>query len=103
MRAFFDHYVRGPEDLKDPRAVPILGDLAGLPPTFVAAAGLDVLRDDAIRFDAKLRAAGVPGSLTVYDGVVHGFMTLTRMVPKAQQLIDDLGGSLSDTLRGNGG
>jgi len=102
MRAFFDHYVRGPEDLKDPRAVPILGDLAGLPPTFVAAAGLDVLRDDAIRFDAKLRAAGVPGSLTVYDGVVHGFMTLTRMVPKAQQLIDDLGGSLSDTLRGNG-
>lgn len=100
MQAYFEHYVRGPEDYDDPRAVPIKADLSGLPPTFIAAAGLDVLRDDSVRLDAKLRAAGVPSTLTVYEGVTHGFMTLTRMVPKAQTMIDDLAGKLSTTLRG---
>ena len=100
MQAFFEHYLRGPEDYDDPRAVPIKGDLSRLPPTFVAAAGLDVLRDDSIQLDAKLRAAGMPSTLTVYEGVTHGFMTLTRMVPKAQTMIDDLAGKLSTTLRG---
>jgi acetyl esterase len=100
MQAFFEHYVRGPEDLADPRVVPMRADVTGFPPSFVAAAGLDVLRDDAVQFDARLRAAGVPGSLTVYEGVVHGFMTLTRTVPKAQRMIEDLAGKLSATLRG---
>lgn len=100
MQAFYDHYVRDPRDYEDPRAVPMRADLAGLPPTFAAAAGLDVLRDDAIRLDARLRAAGVPCTLTVYEGVTHGFMTLTRMLPKAQEMIDDLAGKLSATLRG---
>ncbi len=100
MRAFFAHYLRGPEDYDDPRAVPLKADLAGLPPTFVAAAGLDVLRDDAIRLDAALRAAGVPCTFDLYEGVTHGFMTLTRMVPKAQAMIDTMAARLSTTLRG---
>ena len=100
MRAFFEHYLRGPEDYDDPRAVPLKANLAGLPPTFVAAAGLDVLRDDAIRLDAALRAAGVPGTFELYDGVTHGFMTLTRMVPKAQAMIETMAARLSTTLRG---
>src|SRR3546814_5124364 len=99
MRAFFDHYVRGPEDLEDPRAVPMKADVSGFPPTFVTAASLDVLHDDALRFDARLRAAGVPGDLRFYDGVPHGFMTLTRMVPKAQTMIEDIADRLSATLR----
>ena len=59
-----------------------------------------MLHDDALRFDARLRAAGVPGDLRIYDGVPHGFMTLTRMVPKAQTMIEDIAGRLSATLRG---
>lgn len=100
MQAYFGHYLGDPADFDDPRAVPLKADLAGLPPTFVAAAGLDVLRDDSIRLDAQLRAAGVACTLDVYEGVTHGFMALTRMVPKAQAMIDDLAGKLSATLRG---
>lgn len=100
MRSYFAHYVRGPEDLDDPRAVPLKADLTGFPPTFVSAAGLDVLRDDSLRLDARLRAAGVPCTLDLYEGVTHGFMSLTRMVPKAQAMIDTLAGKLSATLRG---
>lgn len=99
MQTYFERYVRGPEDYDDPRAVPMRGDLTGLPPTFVAAAGLDVLRDDSVRLDARLREAGVPCTLTVYEGVVHGFMSLTRMLPKAQAMIEDLAAKLSTTLR----
>lgn len=101
MMAYFDHYVRGPEDLDDPRAVPLKADFTGFPPTFVAAAGLDVLRDDAIRLDARLRTAGVTCTLDVYEGVTHGFMGLTRMLPKAQEMIDTMAGRLSATLRGS--
>lgn len=100
MHGYFEHYVRGPEDLEDPRVVPMKAELSGFPPTFVSAAGLDVLRDDSVRFDARLRAAGVPCTLDVYEGVTHGFMALTRMLPKAQTMIDDLAGKLSATLRG---
>lgn len=100
MQAFFDHYLSGPADLDDPRAVPLKADLTGLPPTFVAAAALDVLRDDAVQLDARLRAAGVPGTFDLYEGVTHGFMGLTRMVPKAQAMIDRLADRLSATLRG---
>lgn len=100
MQAYYAHYVNGPEDYDDPRAVPMKADLAGLPPTFIAAAGLDVLRDDSVLLDAKLQEARVPCTLDVYEGVVHGFMTLTRMVPKAQTMIEDLAARLSTTLRG---
>jgi len=100
MMAFYVHYLRGPEDYGNPLAVPLRGDLTGLPPTFVSAAGLDVLRDDSVGLDERLRAAGVPCTLTVYEGVVHGFMSLTKMLPKAQEMIDDLAGKLSATLRG---
>src|SRR3546814_15415237 len=74
-------------------------DGSGFPPTFVTAASLDVLHDDALRFDARLRAAGVPGDLRFYYGVPHGFMTLTRMVPKAQPMIEDNAARLSANLR----
>lgn len=100
MRTYFGHYLGRPEDWDDPRAVPLKADLAGLPPTFLYAAALDVLRDDSVEFDRRLRAAGVPGDLTVYDGVIHGFMTLTRTVGAAHRMTVKLATDLSFTLDG---
>ncbi len=101
MKGYFDHYLSGPGDLEDPRAVPMRADVTGFPPSFLHAAGIDVLRDDSVAFDRHLRAAGVAGSLTVHDGVIHGFMGLTCMVEKSRRMIADLGRQLSDTLRGD--
>lgn len=48
-------------------------DLAGLPPAFIVAAPLDVLRDENVAYAARLMQAGVPTELHVYSGTFHAF------------------------------
>ena len=101
MEIFFDHYV-GPDGARDDPGVAVLAnDLAGLPPTHVYAAELDVLREDSVRFESKLRAAGVPGDFKIYPGMVHAFINLTRMVDDAHDLIDRAAGQLRENFAGH--
>src|SRR5690606_22063255 len=58
--------------------------LRALPPLYLNAAGLDPLRSDAERFHARLTAAGRSDRLRVWDGVVHGFMQMTAVLPEAR-------------------
>lgn len=80
-----------PEKHRDPRLRQLDADLSGLPPCVVAAAELDPLCDDSPALAERLQAAGVPHTLRIYTGVVHGFLHMTRMVPKARQALDDAG------------
>ncbi|BCJ54579.1 alpha/beta hydrolase [Actinoplanes sp. NBRC 14428] len=48
-------------------------DLHDFPPTFVAVAQYDVLRDEGIDFGRRLIAAGVPTDLHVYAGAFHAW------------------------------
>jgi acetyl esterase/lipase len=48
-------------------------DLAGLPPTWIATAELDLFRDEDIDYARRLLRAAVPTELHVYPGGVHGF------------------------------
>ncbi len=53
-------------------AVPArLGDLAGLPPTFIAVGTLDLFVEEDIDFARRLVAAGVPTELIVLPGAFH--------------------------------
>ena len=48
-------------------------DLAGLPPTFIYAGGLDLFLEEDIEYARRLARAGVPVELHVYPGAFHGF------------------------------
>ncbi len=48
-------------------------DLAGLPPTFIGTAALDLFVDENIDFATRLIRAGVPTELHVWPGGFHGF------------------------------
>ncbi|GAA0343753.1 alpha/beta hydrolase [Actinoallomurus spadix] len=48
-------------------------DLTGLPPTFIAAAELDVFRDEDLSYATRLQAAGVPVELHLYPGAYHAW------------------------------
>jgi len=72
MMQFFAAYAGG-SPLADPRIAVLGADLAGLPPAWIAAAGLDVLRDDQHRFAAALRDHGVPCAIQEYPTLPHGF------------------------------
>ena len=84
MRWFWDHYLSSPSEAAHPHASPLRApDLSGLPPALVITAEYDPLRDEGEHYAEKLRAAGVPTSLTRYDGVNHGFMFWVGIVDKA--------------------
>lgn len=84
MVLFEQHYAGDPASW---RHSPLKADLAGLPPSVIATAGLDPLRDQGRAFAAKLEAAGCGVSYHEAEGTIHGFATYRKAIPSA---VDDL-------------
>ncbi|MFC7735120.1 alpha/beta hydrolase [Roseomonas sp. GCM10028921] len=80
---FWSHYL-GPTPREDSGAAPLRADLHGLPPLLLLAAALDPLLDDTLKLAPRLTEAGVPHTLRVIEGVHHGFIAWTRLLPQAR-------------------
>jgi acetyl esterase len=66
---------RGGPYWSDPVAVPNLApDVSGLPPTFIAVAAHDPLRDDGLVFARKLAASRVPVRFHEEPSLTHSYM-----------------------------
>lgn len=63
----------GADDVSPYCAPSRASDLAGLPPTFIAAGDLDVFRDEDLDYATRLRAHGVSVELHLYPGAYHSF------------------------------
>lgn len=79
MRWYWDQYVPVSADREHPYASPLRADLTGLPPAVVVIAGHDPLRDEGIGFADALDGAGVSTARCVFDGGIHGFMTMPTL------------------------
>ena len=66
------------------------GNLAGLPPTFIATGSIDLFVDEDIQFAQQLLRDGVPTELHVYPGAYHGFVLIADSVPARQFERDSL-------------
>jgi acetyl esterase len=78
---FFDHYFGTAWPIADPRAIPALyEDYTGLPPALIVTAGHDPLRDEGAEYGERLTAAGVPVKYECYEGTIHGFMNMGRVL-----------------------
>jgi acetyl esterase len=92
MRWFADHYLNGPADIENWRASPArMANLAGLPPTYVLIAGADPLRDEGDEYATRLADAGNAVTCKRYPGQFHGFMTMGKILPKANEALRDIG------------
>ncbi|MEG3193429.1 alpha/beta hydrolase [Lysobacter sp. D1-1-M9] len=112
MQWFVEHYFESPQQTADPRiALAKRDDLAGLAPATIILAQIDPLRSDGRAYAEALRAAGVPVTLEVYDGVTHEFFGMAAVVDKAEQaqqlageqLREAFGQPRSETARSGGG
>ncbi len=102
MRWIWETYLERPEQQKDWRAAPLLGDLKGLPPAHMIVGSLDPLLDDSHNLEAALKKAGVPCTLSVYDGLNHGFIRYGRLVASAKRALADCAVALRAGLAAKG-
>ncbi len=85
---FCDHYLPPGVDRADPSASILLAeDLSGMPPTYLATAGFDPLRDEGESFAGRLRAAGVPVVMERHTDLVHGFVNMIGVSPRCREAV----------------
>jgi acetyl esterase len=94
MTWFRDHYL-DPADFTNPEASPLLADdLSGLPPASVVVAEYDPLRDEGLAYAERLREAGVPVQLHLYDDQTHAFFTFPTLLSGGREAIEAVAADL---------
>jgi acetyl esterase len=100
MRWYWRAYAAN-ADRDDPELAPLAcSDLSGLAPAVIASVHADVLRDDGLRYAARLREAGVPVDIVECPGMVHGFLRWTGEVPAARPIVDAICAAARRRLHG---
>jgi len=87
MLHYLDWYV--PREARaNPLAAPLHADdaaLKALPPLYLNIAGIDPLRSDTEALHERLQGLGRNDVCDVFEGVVHGFMQMTKVLPEARE------------------
>lgn len=92
MQWFAGHYLTGAADIDNWRASPArMENLKGLPPAYVLVAGADPLRDEGDDYGRRLKEAGVDVTQQNYPGQFHGFITMGKILTKANDALRDIG------------
>lgn len=82
-----------------PDLMPMMAELAGLPPALIHTAQFDVLRSEGEAYAAALDDAGVQVSLKCWPGMIHGFASLAGVLGPADASLEEAGAWLSQHLR----
>lgn len=75
-------YLQG-HDPCDPRASPLFADLAAAPPVWLSVGDTEILLDDALRLERRLRAAGREVELHVGRDLPHAWPLFHGVLPEA--------------------
>jgi acetyl esterase len=97
------NYLPPGSDLTDPRLSPLHGDVAGLPPAYIASAGFDPIRDDAVAYADKLRAGGIPVALSRQSDLPHGYLNFVGLGGRFAEAASEAAGALRLGLAPNKG
>jgi len=99
MQWFWDYYVPDPGQRSHPHASPLYAsDLSGLPPALILTAEFDPLCDEGAAYGELLRQAGVPVTVTHYDGMIHGFFGQFPVIDKGRDAVRESAEALTDAF-----
>lgn len=104
MKWFWDNYTTSASDRNNILASPLRASteqLKGFPQTLIQTAELDVLRDEGEAFGRKLDAAGVPVTVTRYNGMIHdyGLLNPLSQEPTVRTALEQAGAELHKHLK----
>lgn len=99
MTWFWDQYVADSSARMHPDASPLRAkDLSGLPAAFVVTGQHDILRDEGQAYAAAMADAGVKVEQHEMAGQMHGFFTMTGILPASDQVLERIGAFLDRKL-----
>ncbi len=78
----------GNGDPCDPLISPLYGEYDAPPPTYIAASGAEILRDDAIRMAEILRAAGGEVTLDMATNTPHAWQFFGTVIPESRTSLE---------------
>ena len=102
MAWFWDHYLASEADGQNPLASPLRASTdqcRGLPPAFIATAEYDPLRDEGAAYATKLSEAGVAVEYICFEGLIHGFMGMAKVIEPAGQALQKAAAALRTALQ----
>lgn len=83
-----------------PDAAPLRGtDFSHMPPTFLAIAEHDPLKDEEIAYSSQLLQAGGEVTRLVYKDMIHGFFQMGHFLKESSLLMDDIAVFLRDSVK----
>ena len=71
----------------DPAASPLFADFPGAPPILLQTSEADILRDDAMRLEQRLRAAGCEVLLQLWPDTPHAWHLFDGWIPEAREAL----------------
>ena len=102
MKWFWQCYVATESDMLHPYASPLRAkDLSGLPQALVITAEYDPLRDEGEAYARRLAEAGVPATLTRYEGMIHAFIRRTDIFDQAHKAQQEVCRTLREVFADN--
>jgi acetyl esterase len=103
MMAWFVELYAGGTDPADPRISPFFApddQLATVPAAHVVVAGFDPLADECLAYAKRLISVGIPVTSPVYEGQMHGFLTMGAMIPTGAAALTESAVALRMALDG---
>jgi len=99
MSAYVRAYAGGKDITRNPYAMPLAAEsFHDLPPAFIAAAGVDAVREDAEDYAAALRAAGVPVTHRCAETLPHSYLRTIHFSARAAAEFDAVCDALKRAL-----
>jgi acetyl esterase/lipase len=100
MRWFWDCYVPVDAERSHSHASPLYAsDLSRLPPALIITAEFDPLCDEGEAYGELLRQAGVPVTVTRYDGMIHGFFALFPVIDRGREAVRESADALASAFQ----
>ena len=96
---YWNDYLPDQAARQNPLAVPMLADLADLPPLHITACEFDPLLDDSERLAERAKSAGVDLEFRVWKGMVHGAVSLMGWIDAMGPEVDRIGEFLRRVTR----